>query len=125
MLSFYIAFYLSIKMRELILDTSFILTAVKQNIDFFNWIGHEGFNTLIPEQVIKELKSLGAHLALKILMKNKFTLLQIPGKDADSAIIKFAKDNPEAIVATLDLGLKKKIKNRKLIIRGIKKLEII
>jgi len=41
-------------------------------------------------------------------------IVKLPGKDADSAIIAFAKKNKEAIVATLDQGLQKKIKNRKM-----------
>jgi len=112
-------------MRQVILDTSFILTAVRQKIDFFTWISHGGFQALIPEQVIDELMGLGAQLAINIIEKNEYTLVKIPGKDADTAIIAFAKKNKEAIVATLDQGLQKKIKNRKLIIRGKKKLEII
>ena len=44
------------------------------------------------------------------LEKNKFEILEIGGRDADNAIISFAKKNPRLIVATLDVGLKKKIK---------------
>ncbi|MBU1252415.1 MAG: hypothetical protein KJ905_03855 [Nanoarchaeota archaeon] len=112
-------------MRQAILDTSFILICVKQKIDFFNYLFEEGIKPIIPLQTISELKCLDAELALKILEGNKFQTVRLPGKDADNAIIKFAKKNPEAIVATLDVGLKKKIKNRKLVIRGKKKLEII
>ncbi|MEK6847635.1 MAG: hypothetical protein AABX50_00745 [Nanoarchaeota archaeon] len=112
-------------MKQVILDTSFILTAVKQKVDFFDNIELKGMQIVIPEQVIRELKGLGAGLALKIIQQNKFDLIKIPGKDADSAIINFAKENPAAVVATLDLGLKKKIKNPKLVIRQKKKLEII
>ncbi len=111
-------------MRKIILDTSFILTAIKQKVDFFDDDELKGMQIVIPEQTIRELKGLGANLALKILEKNEFTLVSIPGKDADSAIINFAKENPAAIVATLDRGLQKKIKNKKLIIRGKRKLEI-
>ncbi|MFH1310892.1 MAG: hypothetical protein ABIH65_00620 [Nanoarchaeota archaeon] len=112
-------------MKQTILDTSFILTCVRQKIDFFYWLKTEGIRIIIPEQTLRELEGLGAKLALRIIEKNEFILIKIPGKDADSAIINFAKKNPEAIVATLDNGLKKKIKNRKLIIRQKKKLEII
>ena len=80
---------------------------------------------MIPDQAIDELMGLGAQLALNILEKHKFQIVKLPGKDADSAIIAFAKKNKEAIVATLDQGLQKKIKNRKMIIRGEKRLEIV
>ena len=112
-------------MRQIILDTSFIITAIKQKIDFFDIIEGKGLQIVIPEQTINELKGLKAELALHILEKNSFKLVKIPGKDADRAIIKFAKENPLAIVATLDVGLKKKIRNSKMVIRGRKNLEII
>jgi rRNA-processing protein FCF1 len=111
-------------MRKVILDTSFILTAVRQKVDFFEMIEGKGFQILIPDQVFKELKGLGAELALKIVRSNKFKLVSFPGKDADSAILKFANKNPMAVVATLDAGLKKKLKNRKMIIRQRKKIEV-
>ena len=112
-------------MRKAILDTSFILTCVKQKIDFFYWLKMDGIKAIIPEQVLRELGGLGAKLALKIINMNNFELLKIAGRDADAAIINFAKKNPQVIVATLDQGLKKKIRNRKLIIRQKKKLEIV
>ena len=112
-------------MRQVILDTSFILTTIKQKIDFFEKLEHEGFQIVIPDQAIDELMGLGAQLALNILEKHKFKVVKLPGKDADTAILNFARENPEAIVATLDRGLQKKIKNPKMIIRQKKKIEII
>ncbi len=112
-------------MRKTILDTSFILTCVKQKVDFFYWLEMNGIKAIIPEQVLRELEGLGAKLALKIVNRNNFELIKIPGGDADAAIINFARKNPEAIVATLDRGLKNKMRNKKLIIRQKKKLEIV
>ncbi len=112
-------------MRKVILDTSFILTCMKQKIDFFYWLKTDGIKIIIPEQALRELEGLGAELALRMINMNNFELIRIPGKDADMAIINFARKNSDVIVATLDQGLKKRIKNRKLIIRQKKKLEII
>jgi len=112
-------------MRQVILDTSFILTCIKQKIDFFEKLEHEGFQIIIPDQTIDELMGLGAKLALKILEKRKFKVVKLSGKDADTAIINFSRENPEAVVATLDNGLQKRIKNPKMIIRQKKKIEII
>lgn len=111
-------------MKQIILDTSFILAAVAKKIDFFSNDIFQGSQVMIPEQVIRELEGLGAALALKILEGNEFQLVALPGKDADNAIVNFASRNREAIVATLDKGLQKRVKNRKLIIRGTRKLEI-
>lgn len=112
-------------MKQVVLDTSFILSCVKQKIDFIEKIDNEGIQIIIPEQTIDELMGLGSQTALNILGKSRFELVKVPGKDADAAIIKIAKQNPEAIIATLDQGLQKKLKNRKMIIRGKKKLDII
>ena len=112
-------------MKSILLDTSFIIAAVAKKIDFFEMLEAEGFNVLIPQQVINELEGLGENLALNILEKEKFDLVSIPGKDADAAIVNFAKKDPKAVVATLDKGLQKRVKNSKIIIRGRKKLEIL
>jgi rRNA-processing protein FCF1 len=112
-------------MKEVILDTSFILSCARQKIDFFERIAHEGMKAVIPLQTIKELEGLGAETALKIIKKNEFETINKSGKDADTAILKIAKENPSAIIATLDQGLQKKLRNPKMIIRGRKKLEII
>ena len=112
-------------MKKIVLDTSFILTAVRQKIDFFSWLEHEGFKILVPEGVLKELDGLGAKLALNLLKRNKFETLDLPGKTVDSTIITYSKKNPSVVIATLDAGMKKKIKNPILLIRQRKKLEIL
>jgi len=56
---------------------------------------------LVPE-TLKELKGLGAELALKIIQKNSFVLAKSPGKDADAAIVNIAKKNQKEM-----LGLRK------------------
>ena len=121
-------------MKQIILDTNFILTCVKQKIDFFRDIPNMGLNILIPTQVIEEIKRVAnstkklrfrddAKLAQVILEKNKFTEIDIRGKYVDRGLIKYAKDHPRLIVATLDKDIKNKVTNSKLVIRGKKKLE--
>ena len=121
-------------MKQVILDTSFILTAVRQKIDFFSDFQNMALQVLIPEQVIREINSLSstgkgnsksnAALALRILDSHSFKTVSLPGKNTDNAIVNFAKENPETLVATLDKEIKYKIKNSKLIIRQKKKLQI-
>ena len=117
-------------MKTAILDTSFILSCVRNKIDFFEEIKFMGMKIEIPKQVIVELKGLGksqddAQTALKLLNKNKFNKMDLKTKDVDAGLIKFAEKNKDIVVATLDREIKKKIKNPKLVIRGKKKLEII
>lgn len=115
-------------MEKIILDTSFILTTVKNKIDFFeNLLEYE---VLIPIQVIKELNGLKksnpiAETCLRILEKNKFKKIDLKNKSTDKGIINFAKENSATIVGTLDREIKRKIKNKKIIIWDKKKLEII
>ena len=123
-------------MKKAILDTNFILTCVKQKIDFLDEIKFMGIRVLIPEEVLKEIKKIknsgkklhfreNAKLALKILNKNKFKKIKLDTEDVDKGLVDFAEKNKDIIVATLDRELKKKIKKPKLVIRGKKKLEVI
>lgn len=122
--------------RFVLLDTSFILTCIKQKIDFFEQLESEGFRIIIPKQVIYELEKIAsskqklhfrenANSSLKLLKKSNFKKIDLKTKAVDAGLIKFAKGNPKTIIATLDRELKKKIQNPKLVIRGKKKLEII
>ena len=113
-------------MRKAILDTSFILTCIVQNIDFFDWLSLEGISILIPNQVIVELKGVDkSGLALKLLENNSFEEIDIGTKNVDAGIIKYGQENPDVILATLDKEIKIKSKNSKLFIREKNRLEII
>ena len=123
-------------MKAILLDTNFILTCVKQKIDFFEFLEFEGFKILIPKQVIGEIKNFSksekklhfkkdAELALKILGENNFKKVDLKMNNVDGGIIKFAAENPKIVIATLDREIKKKVKNQKLVVRGNKELEIL
>ena len=131
-------------MKTTILDTSFILSCVKQKIDFFDYLKSEGFTILIPKQVLTELEKISlpnmkkasdqeaAALSLRIIMNNIFdkidlnTILSpLRRKSVDELIIDYANKNPSIIVATLDKEMQRKAKNKKLIIRGKNQLELI
>jgi len=122
-------------MNQIVIDTNFLLTCVKQKIDLFRFLNEEGYEILIPKQVLSEIEGIliskkkakfkdDATLAIKILEKNNFKPIDIEGKTVDNAIINFAKKNTSVIIATLDKDIQKKVKNKKLIIRGMKTLEI-
>ncbi len=123
-------------MKKAILDTSFILTCVKQKINFLDEIKFMGIKVLIPEEVLDEVRKImksgkklhfreNAKLALKILNKNGFKKIRLGTAHVDKGLVNFAEKNKDVIVATLDRELKKKIKKPKLVIRGKKKLEVI
>jgi rRNA-processing protein FCF1 len=123
-------------MKQIILDTNFILTCIKQKIDFFEEIKLMGTQIIIPKQVIDEIKKIAnskkknyvrenAKLSLKLLGKNKFRKMDLGKGHVDKKIIDYTKNNKDIVVATLDKELKNKIKNPKLVIRGKKKLEVV
>ena len=123
-------------MKQILLDTNFILTCVRQKIDFFEDIKFMGMGIIIPNQVIEEIKRVAgskqkahsreaAELALRILEKGFYRKIKLDKKPVDNGIKDFANKNNEIIVATLDRELKNKIKGNKLVIRGKKTLEVV
>jgi rRNA-processing protein FCF1 len=110
--------------QEVILDTSFIISCIKKKIDFFDELTLKGFKIIIPKQVAGELKGLKMKVALDILNVYPHKIVDLGTRNVDQGILRYAEENPEVVVATLDRAIKEETKNRKLIIRGEKKLEI-
>ena len=111
--------------RLALLDTNFILTCMKQKIDFFEDLYLMGIEVLVPKNVISELEKLKKTAALRLLDKSVFKTISLPGKNVDNAIVEYARKNPGVIIGTLDRDMRNKIRNRKITIRNRKKLEII
>lgn len=110
-----------------LLDTSFILSAIRNKIDFLDEAQSLGLIPIVPKQVLVELEGLAknkqeSELAIKILKNTK--TIDLKTKNTDAGIIKYAKDN-KIVLATLDKDIKKKTSNRKLVIRAKKKLELL
>jgi len=117
-------------MKEALLDTNFILTCVRQKIDFFEELFLKGIHIIIPEQVFMEIKKFEkkkpeAKISLVLIEDNEIEYVNLGKGKVDDLIIEYAKKNPEVIIATLDKEIQRKIKNKKMIIRNRKKLEII
>lgn len=124
--------------KQVLLDSSFILSCVRNKIDFFDDLMFLGFEILIPRQVFSELDGItrskqklhnrdDAFFALKILEQNqdKFTEIDLKSSNVDFGILNYAKQHKDIIIATLDSELKKKIPNQKLVIREKKRLEVV
>jgi len=120
---------------EIILDTNFILSAVKNKLDFMDAEKY-GF-LVLPQEVIKEIRKIKekgekrerdvSSLALKIIEKSeRIKRIKLGNKNVDKGIIDYA-DRRKVIVATLDKELKKKLrgKARIITIRARKKLELV
>lgn len=122
--------------KKVVLDSSFILSAVKNKIDIFEEIPFMGLKIVVPEEVILEIRGVvdskqklkereSAELALKILDSNKFESIKLEKKYVDDGLRKFCEEHKDYVVATLDRELKKEIPNYIMVIRGKKKLEIL
>jgi rRNA-processing protein FCF1 len=122
-------------MKKIILDTNFLLYCSENKIDYANDIMQlmdEGYELIVPSSVVKELEELSknskklsdrsaAFLAIKLLEHNKVKVVETYNKYADEAIIDLIRT--DSIVATLDLELRKKLRNKSLIvIKGNKKI---
>ena len=123
-------------MKQIILDTNFILSCVKQKIDFFEDLKFKGLKILIPVQVLEEIEKVAnskkklrfredAKLALKILGANKFEKIELSENYVDKGLIKYANENKNVVVATLDKEIKSKILNPKIVIKRMKTLDFV
>ncbi len=125
---------------EILIDTNFILTCVKQKIHFEN-LADELFDKeilwIVPQQVLNELGNLkdrvgiktqdreAALLSFDILKSLNPKIVELGGNpNVDIGIVNFIK-NKKIILATLDRGLKNRIENKILTIRGKKSIELI
>lgn len=126
---------------EILLDTNFIITCAKNKIDYetiVNGITSEEVRWIVPREVLGELRGLRMNkasrkgdldsidLGIEILSKINARVLKISDKklDVDTKIVNYIKDTP-IVLATLDKGLKKRVKNRILTVRGKKNLQIV
>jgi len=114
---------------KIVLDTNFLISCLKFNIDFFSeLIGEELY---IIDKTITELEKLikggkaqdkqRAKIVLALLKKKKIKKLK--SKESETVDDKLARLKGY-VIATQDKELKTRIKGKKLIIRAKKKLEI-
>ncbi len=112
---------------KVLLDTNFIITALKQKIDLLEQIKNliDNPEIIIPLEVINEIKKLqssketkttekqAAQLAILIIQKNPSEIKtpSIKTPDVDAGMIAFTIKN-KVTIATLDRNLKQKIKNK-------------
>jgi len=125
---------------EILLDTNFVITCAKQKIDFesiVNGMTDEEIKWIVPDEVLRELRGLrlskgkgldakSIDLAIKMIQNISYSVVKLSdsSSDVDTKIANYVKDK-SIILATLDKGLKVRVGNRILTVRGKKGLEII
>lgn len=119
---------------KVILDTNFLIYCAKEKLDYVEEIGkiiNEGFELVVPEQVIEELERLkiktkkgkdkdASDLALKLLVNNKIKKIKPVGKTVDDAILNMAKEDSKNVVCTLDREMRWELGRVILVNRGKK-----
>jgi len=110
---------------QIIIDTNFLISCVKQKIDFFSQISEifPASEFLIPSRVKEELEKLAedrrlkvldreaANVALQIISKKRLRFIDLEG-EADDSIVSYALNNKNVVVATLDREIKKQLENK-------------
>lgn len=125
-------------MQQILLDTNFILSCIRNKVDLFEELYFRGYQIIIPEQIINEIEKIKisvkklrfrkeAELALKILKNNKFQKINLEGKNVDNAIINYSKQNPDVTIATLDDEIRRKLKKKSkvMVLRNRNTLEVM
>jgi len=123
---------------KILLDTNFVVSCVKQKIDFINLaeeLFDEKIEWVVLEGVLEELKKISeragekikdrkaAKFGIEIIKNADIKIIKSKCKNVDDAIIDYAA-NKKIVIATLDKQLKKRVKNKILTIRKGKTLEI-
>jgi rRNA-processing protein FCF1 len=122
-------------MANVLLDTSFILSSIRNKLDFFEELLNMGHSVFIPEEVLAEINRIGSstkslkvksesELALKMIKSGNYKSVSCPGKYPDAGIKNYLDSHPDFVLATMDYELKKSVNNRKIVIRNRKKLEL-
>ncbi len=111
---------------KVILDTNFLIYCAKNKLDYVEKIGNlinEGFELVVPKQVVNELEKLrddklkkvsgkdkrACDLALQLLKINNVKVVDLKGKNVDNAMVKLSKEDKKNIVCTLDREMRKKL----------------
>ena len=116
---------------ELLLDTNFIVTSLKQKIPVFEILKKDfpEYKIIIPIEVIYELEKIkennsstimereSAELSLFLIKKGNYQNISLGSKNVDSGIINYLIKHPKTIVATMDRELREKLKKK---VSGVK-----
>lgn len=105
---------------EVLLDSSFIVSCMKKNIDFLTQLEEQGFKVKVPQEVLQELKDLrldvgreerqAIDLAFQIFEQRKVKKIKLGHKKVDDGLIE--KGGEGYYIATLDREIKRHVPKR-------------
>jgi rRNA-processing protein FCF1 len=105
---------------KVILDSSFIISCVKRNIDFIDELEGKGFEILLAKEVLQELKDLrlkvthdermAIDIAEQLFAKRKLKKIALGKDKVDTGLIHKGKSG--YYIATLDAAIKRDIPDK-------------
>ena len=107
---------------EVILDSSFIISCIRERIDFLSQLEEQGFRIKVPREVLQEMKDLrkksktshvdriAINVAFDMIEKRKVKKMSFGSGKVDDYLIE--KGNEGIYIATLDARIKNKIPNK-------------
>ncbi len=108
---------------EVILDTNFIISCIKNKIDFFSHLEESGFKVLVPREVIEEMKDIrldvkhdertAIDIALALLNEKKIKKIKLGQGKVDDRLIEHGKKG--MYIATLDSYIRRSVPNKVII----------
>ncbi len=115
-------------LMQVLLDSSFIISCVRERIDFLAQLQEQGFTPVVPREVLQEMKDLrlrngishedriAIDVAFEMLEKEKVKKTSLGSGKVDDWLVKRGKSG--IFVATLDNGIKKKIPKKIVIFKA-------
>ena len=113
---------------QVLLDSSFIISCIRERIDFLSQLHEQGFVPVVPREILQEMKDLrtsdklsredrlSIDLAFEMLEKNKVKKTTLGNGKMDELLIRKGKEG--IFIATLDNGIKKKIPKKIVIFKA-------
>lgn len=107
---------------QVLLDSSFIITCVRERIDFLTQLEEQGFTSVVPREVLQEMKDLrtsnrssredrqAIDVALDLIEQRGVKKTSLGTGKVDDWLIKKGQDG--IFIATLDTGIKKRVPKR-------------
>ena len=119
---------MSFNSMQVLLDSSFIISCVRERIDFLTQLAEQGFTPVVPREVLQEMKDLrvsnrvsheervAIDIAFEILEKAKTKKTSLGSGKVDDFLIRRGQEG--IFIATLDVGIKKKVPKRVVIFKA-------
>jgi rRNA-processing protein FCF1 len=117
---------------EVLLDSSFVISCIKRNIDFISELESKGFRVILPNEVFQELKDLRlklkhddrfiVDLALEMFSRRKVERTSLGKNGVDLGLIQIGRKG--AFIASLDSHIKRSVPNRVVISSSLNNLII-